>query len=82
MESLAVRYRPKNFKDVIGQDVIVRILKNQLNNKDIRQGYLFCGSAGTGKTSMARIFAGQLNAHVVEIDAASNNGVDNVRAIS
>jgi len=56
------KYRPKTFKEIVGQDIIVKILKNFLKDKSkIPQGYLFCGQRGTGKTSTARIFAKALN---------------------
>ena len=97
--------RPKKFSDIIGQEHIVRTLKNQIMSKKASHAYLFCGSRGTGKTSTALVFARALNceAHidaeacgacetclvisrgggfnVIEIDAASNNGVDNIRDI-
>ena len=78
-ESLATKYRPKTFEDVIGQSRSIKILQNQIEKNTLRQGYLFCGSAGTGKTTLARILANAINADIVEIDAASNNGVDNIR---
>lgn len=84
MQSLAVKYRPTTFKDVVEQDEIKTILSNQIINKDIRNAYLFVGSAGTGKTTCARIFANEINenkGNPIEIDGASNNGVDNVREI-
>ena len=99
------KFRPKVFSEVIGQDHIVRIIKNQLAGKNVSHAYLFCGTRGTGKTSTAKLFAKTLNCqnptedgpcnvcenclaveesrslNVVEIDAASNNGVDNIREI-
>ena len=84
METLANKYRPKTFDDVCEQDTIKVILENQLNTGTIKSAYLFCGSAGTGKTTCARIFAQEINEHQgypIEIDGASNNGVDNVREI-
>ncbi len=97
-------YRPETFKEVIGQDHITTILKNQVREGKISHAYLFCGSRGTGKTSSAKILARAVNclspddgepcmkcaacrlskagsADVIEIDAASNNGVDNVRSL-
>lgn len=84
MESLSVKYRPNTFEDVIGQDSIVTILKRQLELKQFKNCYLFCGPSGCGKTTIARIFANKINNDVgtpIEIDAASNNGVENVKNI-
>ena len=99
------RLRPKNFEQVIGQDHIVKTLKNQIQSDRISHAYLFCGTRGTGKTSTAKIFAKLLNCkepinnspcdkcsmclafnenrnlNIIEIDAASNNGVDDIRDI-
>ncbi len=99
------KWRPTGFKDVKGQDHIVRTLKNQITSNRIGHAYLFCGTRGTGKTSIAKIFARAVNCenpldgspcgqcrtckniasgsslNVVEIDAASNNGVENIRDI-
>lgn len=98
-------YRPQTFKDVVGQEHIIRTLKNQIQNDNIGHAYLFCGTRGTGKTSTAKIFARAVNClnsideepcnecevckdilndnimDVIEIDAASNNSVDDVREI-
>lgn len=82
--SLAVKYRPKRFEDVTEQGYIKTILENQINSGTIKNAYLFCGGAGTGKTTTARIFANEINEHQgnpIEVDAASNNGVENVRTI-
>lgn len=96
--------RPEVFSEVIGQDHIVRILKNQINTETVSHAYLFCGTRGTGKTTTARILAKAVNCldegdvpcgqcancmaikegtfmDVIEIDAASNNGVDNIREL-
>lgn len=84
MESLAVKYRPKIFEDVIGQSSIVKILKRQLELNEFKNCYMFCGPSGCGKTTLARIFANKINDGVgspIEIDAASNNGVENVKNI-
>ena len=84
MEALATKYRPKTFHDVVCQDNIKKVLTNQLETGEVKQAYLFCGSAGTGKTTSARIFANEVNAgkgKPIEIDGASNNGVDNIRNI-
>lgn len=84
MESLAVKYRPKHFEDVLGQNIIVDILKKQLETNTFKNSYLFYGPSGCGKTTLAKIFANEINKGVgnpIEIDAASNSGVDNVRDI-
>lgn len=83
-QSLAVRYRPSQFSEVVGQDIIITILKRQLELKEFKHSYLFCGASGCGKTTLARIFANEINqgqGFPIEIDAASNNGVDNVKTI-
>lgn len=84
MESLASQYRPQSFDEVIGQDIIVKILKQQIETNTFKNTYLFCGPSGDGKTTLARIFAQEINkdeGQPIEIDAASNNGVDNIRAL-
>ena len=83
-QSLAVKYRPQTFDEVIHQESIVRILKRQIETKTFKNAYLFCGSSGSGKTTSARLLAKAINenvGHPIEIDAASNNGVENMRAI-
>lgn len=85
VKSLAVKYRPTTFDDVVEQDAIKIILNQQLQTGTIKNAYLFCGGAGTGKTTCARIFANELNNHKgnpIEMDAASHNSVDDVRNIS
>lgn len=84
MMNLAVKYRPQHFEDVVCQDNVKKVLSNQLQTGEIKQAYLFCGSSGTGKTTSARIFANDVNegkGKPIEIDGASNNGVDNIRSI-
>ena len=84
MQSLAVKYRPTTFNDVTEQESIKVILKQQLESNEIKHAYLFCGGAGTGKTTTARIFANEINegqGNPIEIDAASNNSVNDVRTI-
>ena len=80
--NLATKYRPKKFADLVCQDNVKIVLQNQIDLNEFKQSYLFCGSAGTGKTTSARIFANEINkgeGRIVEIDGASNNGVDNIR---
>ncbi len=102
---VARRYRPQRFEDVVGQDHVVRALRNAIRLNRIAQAYLFCGTRGVGKTTMARILAKCLNCvkgpteepcqvcdiceaisqgqdvDVIEIDGASNNGVEQVREL-
>lgn len=79
MEKWENLYRPKTFDEVVGQTINTRILESTLD--DPYHTMVFQGSSGCGKTTCARIYANMLNAHVVEVDAASNNGVDNMREI-
>lgn len=83
-KALATLYRPSTLSEVVEQEAVIEILKNQIKTKTFRNTALFCGPAGTGKTTCARAFAKELNkgkGHPIEIDAASNNGVENVRDI-
>ena len=97
--------RPMTFAEVIDKDIITSVLKNQIKNQATSHGYLFCGTHGTGKTSVAKIFSRAVNClnpidgepcnkckncleiledrsvDVLELDAASNNGVDNIREL-
>lgn len=78
------KYRPSKFKDTLGQDDIVSVLESAINKGNISHAYLFSGSRGTGKTTFARIFAnaiGTSNNDLYEIDAASNRGIDDIRAL-
>src|SRR6266699_3143057 len=99
------KYRPQSFDDVVGQEAVVRTLKNAIATGKVRQAYLFAGPRGTGKTSMARILAKSLNCakgpsttpdgtchacvaiaagtslDVIEMDAASQRGIDDIREI-
>lgn len=84
MISLAVKYRPQKFDEVVEQSATKVILEQQLSSGNIKNAYLFCGGAGTGKTTCARIFANEINKGQgipIELDAASNNSVDDVREI-
>lgn len=84
MANLATKYRPQTFDDVCSQKAIIKILKKQIETKKYTNVYLFSGPTGCGKTTIARIFANEINNHEgtpIEIDAASNNGVENVRNI-
>lgn len=78
------KYRPETLDDVVGRKYIIQSLKNAIDNDLLAHAYLFCGPRGTGKTSLARIFAKEINKDgseedIIEIDAASNNGVDEIR---
>ncbi|MEX1027418.1 MAG: DNA polymerase III subunit gamma/tau [Candidatus Paceibacterota bacterium] len=78
------RYRPQSFPDVIGQDHIVKAIEGAIKNTSFAHAYLFSGSRGTGKTSIARIFAAEIGVtpnDLYEIDAASNRGIDDVREL-
>ena len=83
-EVLYRKYRPQRFSDVVGQDHVVDVLEAALKNATTSHAYLFAGSRGTGKTSVARIFAREIGTSqndLYEIDAASNRGIDDIRAI-
>ncbi len=86
MHDLALyrKYRPKTFKEVVGQDHIVKVLESSVETNKVSHAYLFVGSRGTGKTSVARIFAKEIGVSVndlYEIDAASNRGIEDIRAL-
>ena len=82
--SLANLYRPKDFSDVVEQDSVVKILNYMIENKEFPNCMLFTGSAGTGKTTTARIVANKINkglGNPIEIDAASNNSTEDMRRL-
>lgn len=82
--SLATKYRPNTFDCVCGQESVIKTLERQIELKKFKNCYLFAGSSGCGKTSLARILANKINNNQgfpIEIDAASNSGVDNVREL-
>lgn len=86
MHDLALyrKYRPKSFKEVLGQDHIVKVLQSSTENNKVSHAYLFVGSRGTGKTSMARIFAENIGVSAndtYEIDAASNRGIEDIKLL-
>ena len=85
VESVLYRkYRPQTFKEILGQDHIVRVLEGSIKRGNIAHAYLFAGSRGTGKTSLARILAraaGVSTNDLYEIDAASNRGIDDIREL-
>ncbi len=83
-ETLYRKYRSKTFDEVIGQDHVVSVLQNALKKGTVAHAYIFAGSRGIGKTSIARIFAEALGVSandLYEIDAASNRGIDDIRAV-
>ena len=104
-QALYRKYRPKSFDEIVGQDIIKKIIINEINNRKISHAYLFCGPRGTGKTSIAKLIAKLINCDnqnngvpcdkcesciqfnnknyidIIEIDAASNNGVDEIREL-
>jgi DNA polymerase-3 subunit gamma/tau len=86
MHDLALyrKYRPKNFKEVFGQDNIVKILESSIETNKVSHAYLFIGSRGTGKTTVARIFANDIGVSIndlYEIDAASNRGIEDIKLL-
>lgn len=83
-EVLYRKYRPQGFDSVIGQESVVKALKGAIKSEAIAHAYLFAGSRGIGKTSIARIFASEIGTSandIYEIDAASNRGIDDIRAL-
>ncbi len=84
-QSLYRMYRPTTFDDVVGQEQVTRPLHEAVKAKKVGHAYLFAGSRGLGKTSVARIFAREVGCHdydLTEIDAASNNSVEDIRALA
>lgn len=77
----SLKYRPQRLDDLIGQDVNVEILRDLVANDKLFSAMIFYGTSGCGKTTTARILVNELNAEVIELDAASNNGVDDARNI-
>lgn len=78
------KYRPQTFSDVVGQTNLVDLLQASITQKKISHAYLFCGGRGTGKTTVARIFARDIGCNpedIIEIDAASNRGIDEIREL-
>jgi DNA polymerase-3 subunit gamma/tau len=78
------KYRPQSFSDVVGQAQAVTFLESSISQKKISHAYLFCGGRGTGKTTVARIFARDIGCNpedIIEIDAASNRGIDEIREL-
>lgn len=78
------KYRPQSFDDVVGQEHLVELLKSTIKQKKTAHAYLFCGGRGTGKTTVARIFARDIGCNpedIIEIDAASNRGIDEIREL-
>ncbi len=78
------KYRPKSFEEVVGQDGVVDLLSKALKGSKLGHAYLFCGGRGTGKTTVARILARDIGCNpedIIEIDAASNRGIDEIREL-
>ena len=91
MKSLYRKYRPKNLTEVIGQPQVTEVLENAIKTGKVSHAYLFVGPRGCGKTSVARILAHEVNGFkyeieddyvdIIEIDGASNRGIDNIREL-
>lgn len=81
MRDLTKQYRPDVWDSIVGQSVLVKTLQKEIETNTVGQAYLFSGGHGTGKTTTARVFANALNAQIIELDAASNNGVENIREL-
>jgi len=80
-ETLQAKYRPKVFSDLIGQTLTAIVLNQMVQQRELPEGFLLSGPKGTGKTSVARIISSSLEADVIELDAASNGTVDDVRKL-
>ena len=83
--SLATKYRPKTWEEVVGQNSIISILTKQIETNNIKNTYIFSGASGCGKTTVARLFVDKINdgkGQPYELDAASNSGADNIREIT
>ena len=77
--SLATKYRPLDFTDVVGQEVVTETLQAELEQNKVKHAYIFMGKTGAGKTTISRILANKLDSHIIEIDVASNNSAEAMR---
>ena len=84
------KYRPTNFTEVVGQEMVKQVLENSIKYGRVKHAYLFSGPKGVGKTTLARIFANELNQtrtnpeanlDIIELDAASHTGIDDIRLL-
>ena len=78
---LAIKYRPKTFNDVVGQELVVKTLTNELHNNTTKQAYIFEGYSGVSKTTCAYILANELNGITIDYDVALHNSADDIRAL-
>lgn len=84
-KTLYLKYRPQSLGEIVGQEELVKVLQNSAKTGNIAHAYLFSGGRGTGKTTTARAFAKELGIHkddILELDAASNNGVEEIKSLS